>query len=58
MTDKEELKELDVFDLQKKTLKRDSWETYNAKNLQNDSHPNQGRKKQMTGIIIWFKDLL
>lgn len=31
MTDKEELKELDVFDLQKKTLKRDSWETYNAK---------------------------
>lgn len=29
-----------------------------CKNLQNDSHPMQGRKKQMTGIIIWFKDLL
>lgn len=63
MTDKEQLKKLDLFDLGKKkkktkTLKRDSWETYDAKIWKNDSHPMHGRKEQKTGIIIWFKDLL
>jgi len=28
-----------------------------CKNLQNDSQPKQGRKKQKTGFTIWFKDL-
>lgn len=59
MTDKEELKKLDLFDLEKKkTLKRDSWETYDAKIWKNDSHPVHGRREQKTGIIIWFRDLL